>query len=64
VVSLQAVGDGETTITVTHNGESATVKVSVSGTKQPRDWSFRNHVVPMMTKAGCKLGRVPRCLGG
>src|SRR5205823_4565301 len=43
---LQAVGDGEATITATADGKPATARVKVRKFKEPFTWSFRNHVIP------------------
>ena len=61
---LRAVGDGEATITATVDGKSATAKVRVTKAKEPFAWSFRNHVVPVMTKAGCNSGACHGALAG
>ena len=53
---LHPAGDGETTITATVDGQRATAKVKVVRSKEPINWSFRNHVIPMMTKVGCNSG--------
>jgi hypothetical protein len=34
------------------------------GTKAPSTWSFRNHVIPMMTRAGCNSGACHGALAG
>src|SRR5437660_5367916 len=49
--NVRAVGDGEATITATHDGQAAKVVVKVRKTKDEFRWSFRNHIVPMMTRA-------------
>src|SRR5689334_750610 len=46
--TVRAVGDGETVITASRDGQKATVKVKVVGTKEASVPSFRNHVIPMM----------------
>lgn len=50
------VTDGEALITASANGQSATAKVRVKGSQAPFTFSFRNHVVPVMTKSGCNQG--------
>jgi hypothetical protein len=60
----RAVGDGEATITATVDGITATATVKASGTKQPAVPSFRNHVIPMMTKIGCNSGACHGALAG
>ena len=50
------VHDGQTTITAKVGEHTATAKVVVSGMSRPFDWSFRNHVEPMLAKLGCNSG--------
>jgi hypothetical protein len=61
---VRASGDGETTITATVEGKQATVKVTGRKVKEPFAWSFRNHVIPMMTRAGCNSGACHGALAG
>jgi len=56
--------DGEALITASHNGKQATAKVKVTRTKDDSPWSFRNHVIPMMTKIGCNSGACHGALAG
>ncbi|MBI3680638.1 MAG: DUF1549 domain-containing protein [Acidobacteria bacterium] len=53
---LKPVGDGEAVITASVKGQSASAKVRVRVPGQPFTWSFRNHVIPVMTKMGCNQG--------
>lgn len=53
---ITAIGDGETTITATVNGQSAATTVTVSGAGVPYTQSFRNHVQPVLFKMGCNTG--------
>ena len=57
-------GDGQARITARAKGRTATASVRVEGSHAPFQWSFRNHVIPVMTKMGCNSGRVPRRPGG
>ena len=50
------VGNGKTTITVTHGDDTATAQVTVRGMDKPWLWSFRNDVQPVLTRAGCNSG--------
>ena len=50
------VGDGSTTITAKAGDHSATVKVTVRGTKTDIAPSFRNNVQPILAAAGCSSG--------
>jgi hypothetical protein len=61
---VKAVGDGEAVVTVTHNGQRASVKLKVIKTKESFAWSFRNHVIPLMTKIGCNSGACHGALAG
>src|SRR6202022_1773825 len=42
----------------------ATAKVKVIGTKAPITWSFRNHVIPVLTRLGCNSGACHGALAG
>jgi hypothetical protein len=48
--------DGETVLTARHDGKETTARVVVRGMKTPAPASFRNHVQPILAKAGCSLG--------
>src|SRR6185312_1221312 len=61
---VRAVGDGEATITAVVEGKQATVKVTARKTKEPFTWSFRNHVIPLLTRAGCNSGACHGALAG
>src|SRR6516165_11403880 len=61
---VRAVGDGEALISATADGMSTTATVKVTGTKQPAVPSFRNHVIPMMTKIGCNSRACHGALAG
>lgn len=50
------VSDGETTLIATLGDRSVSASIRVSGTGSSEPWSFRNHVLPVMTKAGCNQG--------
>lgn len=45
--------DGQATITAKAGENAVTAKVVVSGMNRPFEWSFRNHVEPMLAKLGC-----------
>jgi hypothetical protein len=62
--TVRAAGDGETTLTATHATGKATVRVTVRGTKAPFAWSFRNHVIPVLTRVGCNSGACHGALAG
>jgi hypothetical protein len=49
-------GDGRATITATVGGHRAAASVTVKNFSVPFVWSFRNDVLPVMTKMGCNSG--------
>jgi hypothetical protein len=53
---LCAVSDGEAQITITHAGQTAKVQAVASGTAVAAAPSFRNEVVPLLTRYGCNQG--------
>ncbi len=57
-------GDGEARITARANGVSAAATVRVTGSHAAFTWSFRNHVIPVMTKIGCNQGACHGALAG
>jgi hypothetical protein len=61
---VRAVGDGEATITARQDGKSATVTVKVTGAKGETAPSFRNDVIPVLTKVGCNSGACHGALAG
>jgi hypothetical protein len=61
---VKAVGDGEAVITSTVDGKQVATKVKVDKTQEPFSWSFRNHVIPMLTKIGCNSGACHGALAG
>jgi hypothetical protein len=61
---LVPVADGEATVTGKAGGASAQVRVRVQGVAQPFQWSFRNHVIPVLTKMGCNQGACHGALAG
>jgi hypothetical protein len=50
------VANGSATITATSPAGTATTKVTVAAMDRPFDWSFRNHVQPVLAKFGCSSG--------
>ena len=50
------VKNGTATITASLDGQQATAEVTVSGQKEPFEWSFRNHVESVLSKSGCNSG--------
>src|SRR6185436_17942486 len=53
---LTALSDGDAEITVTYGGKSAKIKVSAAATGAAAAPSFRNEVVPVLTRFGCNQG--------
>ncbi|MCE9555634.1 MAG: hypothetical protein K8T91_19975, partial [Planctomycetes bacterium] len=50
------VANGQATLTAEAGGLRHFVRVTVSGHDQPHEWSFRNHVEPVMARFGCSTG--------
>src|SRR5262249_18529694 len=61
---VKAVGDGEAVITATHDGKQSTATVKSTRTKEPYSERFRNHVIPILTRAGCNSGACHGALAG
>ena len=57
---VRPVGDGEAIITAKVGEQAASAKVVVTGMDRPFDWSFRNHVEPVLRQARLQLRRLPR----
>lgn len=50
------VGHGTTTLRAEVSGLSTEVKATAQDLEKPAEWSFRNHVIPVLTKTGCNMG--------
>jgi hypothetical protein len=61
---VRPVSDGEVKITARAKGVSATASVRVKDSHAPFTWSFRNHVIPVLTKMGCNQGACHGALAG
>ena len=61
---VSPVADGVAAISASVDGLTATARIVVEGTKVPFQWSFRNHVIPVMTKMGCNQGACHGALAG
>lgn len=61
---VRPVGDGEAKITARAKGITSSVAVRVKDSHAPFTWSFRNHVIPVMTKMGCNQGACHGALAG
>jgi hypothetical protein len=58
------VSDGAAEIKATINGITSASKITVTGQTMPFYWSFSNHVIPALTKAGCNQGACHGALAG
>ena len=59
------VGNGSATITAkAKDGALATASVTVENFQVSQEWSFRNHVMPVMSKEGCNMGACHGALAG
>ena len=61
---VSPVSDGETTITAHAGDRTATATIQVKDAKAPFTWSFKNHVIPVLTKTGCNQGACHGALAG
>lgn len=61
---VRAVGDGEAVISAQSGDLRASATVKVVKTKEEHTWSFRNDVIPVMTKLGCNSGACHGALAG
>ena len=48
--------NGRTSITARHGSNEVTAEIQVVQVDQPFQWSFRNHVQPVLAKTGCSSG--------
>ncbi len=62
--TIQATGDGEAEVVAILDGKEARARVKVSGMGQPPNWSFTNHVTPILTRLGCNSGACHGALAG
>jgi len=53
---ITPLANGSTAVTATLGGLSTSVPVSARSIDQTPKWSFRNHVIPVLTKTGCNMG--------
>ncbi len=58
------VSDGQAIVKAVKDGLTSSVKITVKNNKVPFPWSFRNHVIPVMTKTGCNQGACHGALSG
>ncbi len=58
------VANGEATITATHEGQTATATVKVTGMEVSHEYSFRHDLEPIFAKLGCNSGACHGALAG
>lgn len=58
------VADGTATIRARSRDRMSTITVQVANQKDAIPWSFRNHVQPVLTKAGCNSGACHGAVAG
>ncbi len=61
---VHAVNDGEAAILATIGEQRAEAKIRVAGAKSASAPSFRNQILPLMTRAGCNSGACHGALAG
>jgi hypothetical protein len=61
---VRAVADGSATISAAVDGKKVSVPVAVTGVEAPFTWSFRNHVLPVLSRAACNSGACHGALAG
>src|SRR5438874_1196834 len=54
--TVTPVSDGTTELVATVDGHTARATISVENHDRDTPWSFRNHVLSVLTKAGCNSG--------
>jgi hypothetical protein len=50
------IGDGTARLTATFGNRSAKASIAVKNSGREDPWSFRNHVLPVLTRTGCNSG--------
>ncbi len=53
---IRPVGDGRTALIARVGGRETRAEIVVSRFAEDRPWSFKNHVLPVLTRAGCNQG--------
>jgi len=59
-----AKGDGQTVLTGKFGNLESRAAITVRGTAVPWNWTFRNHVLPVLSKAGCNSGACHGAVAG
>jgi len=62
--TLRSLADGTTAVTAEYGSQKAAIRVRVAGAAGQGVPSFRNHVIPVLTKAGCNQGACHGALAG
>ena len=64
-MTIHSVSNGQAVVRVVGSTSDApSVQVTVSAAEQPFQWSFRNHVEPVLAKQGCSSGACHGALAG
>ncbi len=53
---LRPVANGTTVVTTKSGKDTASIRVTVKDMEQPFEWSFRNHIQPVLAKNSCSAG--------
>ena len=61
---VQPVADGTAIVSAKIGEQTVSAQVTVAGAAQPMGWSFRNHVLPVLSKSGCNTGACHGALAG
>ncbi len=61
---VRPVGNGKATITATTAGRTATAKVTVGKLDEPLEFTFSEHLVPLLAKQGCNTGACHGAVAG
>ena len=61
---ITPVSDGDVVLTAELDGQTNTAKIHITATKAPFEWTFKNDVLPVMTKVGCNQGACHGALAG
>ncbi|WP_437193496.1 DUF1549 domain-containing protein [Planctomicrobium sp. SH527] len=62
--NVTPIANGDVVITGTADGQSATSKITVQNIESNRPWSFRNDILPVLSRNGCNMGSCHGALAG
>ncbi len=62
--AVTPVSNGNVVITAVADGKSATAKITVQGIESSLPWSFRNDILPILSRNGCNMGACHGALAG